>query len=195
MSAALAKLHIAKKELGLDDPTYRTILQRLTGQESAKGLSEVQIGVVLDELKAKGWTPKASPRAGPKGPSTRAADHPVAKKARALWISLWDLGEVRDPSEAALEAFARRQLGCERMQWSDQGLSYKLIEALKAWGGRAGWKYPANSSLSTIKSRLLSAQYRRLIQLSIDEPIHQCGSIDGEIGQLGILIRRARSAP
>ena len=125
---ALAKVAIARKELGLDEDTYRDILERLTGHRSAKDASDQQLGLVLDEFKAKGWTPR-NPVVRKK---PRLVSPPAVRKARALWIGLADLGAVRDRSEAALESFARRQLGVESMDWSDAARLYKLIEALKA---------------------------------------------------------------
>ncbi len=154
---ALAKVAIARKELGLDEETYRAILERLTGHRSAKDCTDAQLGRVLDELKAKGWTPR--PFAGQKSKSVRRADHPAAKKARALWISLHQLGAVRDGSEKALEAFARRQLQVEQLQWADAARVYKLIEALKAMAERAGWDQ--SGSLDEIKARLSDLVARR----------------------------------
>jgi phage gp16-like protein len=162
---ALAKLAIARKELGIEECDYRDILERLTGHRSARDCSDGQIGAVLDELKAKGWKPRASlssttskaggaeqPKVLSTTPRVRRSDHPAARKARALWISLHRLGVVRDSSEAALESFGRRQLGVERMQWADQARVYKLIEALKAMAERAGWDQ--SGSLDEIKARL-----------------------------------------
>ena len=81
-------------------------------------------------MKAIGFRPPL-PRAGKK-----AATHPMARKARALWISLHHLGVVQNPAEEALEAFARRQLKCERLSWANQRDAHKLIEALKAMAQR-----------------------------------------------------------
>lgn len=162
--AMIAKLQIAKKELGLDDDDYRAILLRLTGKRSSSDCDEGQLAAVLDELKAKGWTPTVP---GVSKARPAAADHPVAKKARALWISLHQLGVVRNASDAALEAFARRQLRVERLQWADQSLGYKLVEALKAMADREGWSQetagidPAFVVLE-LKRRLAIAQQRRL---------------------------------
>jgi phage gp16-like protein len=165
---ALAKLQIAKKEMALHDDDYRAILERLTGQRSAKGLTDAQIGVVLEELKAKGWKPKVVDGGRKGGASARRpADSPTAKKARAMWISLWQLGEVRDRSERALEAFARRQLGVERLVWADEGQMFKLIEALKAMAERAGWSQDLKlcrpeHHLKSLKARLVRAQWKKL---------------------------------
>lgn len=160
----LAKIHIARKELGLDDGTYRAILLRLTGETSSADCTDAQLERVLDEFKAKGWKPTVIAGSAVRAPAPadrrpRRADHPAAGKARALWISLHRLGVIRDPGEAALESFARRQLGVERLQWADQGLVYKLIEALKAMAERAGWSQdlagiPASRQVDVLKARL-----------------------------------------
>lgn len=133
--AQLAKIHMAKKELAIEDGAYRAMLTRLTGHESSAKASAAQLDAVIAELQVKGWKPK--PGTAQRG--VKRADHPSAKKARALWISLHELGAVRNGSEQALEAFAARQLGVTRLQWADQGLVYKLIEALKRMAERAGW--------------------------------------------------------
>lgn len=134
----VAKVHIARKELGLDEDTYRSVIAKAAqGKESAADCSEKELVAVLDHFKARGFAPK--PRAGTAGPRQRAADHPSARKARALWISLYHLGAVRNSSEQALEAFATRQLGCQHMQWMRQSDCFRLIEALKAMADRNGW--------------------------------------------------------
>lgn len=153
---AVVKVKIAAKDLRLDDDTYRAILLRLTGETSATRCTDAQLGVVLDELKAKGWKPKAGPKAARR---PRQAQHRLALKARALWISLHQLGEIRDPSEAALEAFARRQLGVDRLQWAVPSEGAALIEALKAMAERAGWNQdlsgvPAAQHVAVLKARL-----------------------------------------
>lgn len=158
--AAVVKVQIARKELGLDEVTYRALLERLTGRTSSADCTDAQLGRVLDELKAKGWKPRVIDGGRRAGPSPRtAAQNPVARKARAMWISLHQLGAVRDPSETALEAFGRRQLGVERLQWANQSHGYRLIEALKAMAERTGWSqdvtgYPAEAQMAVLKARL-----------------------------------------
>jgi phage gp16-like protein len=155
--AAIAKVKIAQKELGLDDDTYRDVLEAVTGKRSAADCTDAQLARVLEHFASKGFKAKSSTKG--------AADHPAAKKARALWISLHQLGAVRDPSERALEAFARRQLGCARLQWADQGLTYKLIEALKAMAERSGWSQADREDdepVVVLKRSLIRAQARKL---------------------------------
>ncbi len=155
--AAVVKVKIACRDLAIEDGDYRLMLERLTGRASASDCTDAQLGLVLDELKAKGWKPKAAARSRPA--KAKAATHPLARKARALWISLHQLGEVRDPSEAALEAFARRQLGVDRLRWAVASEGAALIEALKAMAERAGWSQdlsgvPAHRQIDVLKARL-----------------------------------------
>jgi phage gp16-like protein len=182
--AMTAKLHLAKKELGLGDEDYRAILCRVTGKSSSADMTDAQMDAALAEFERLGW--KAKPSAGraisgsdlkagrgasaarPADPDGRripsAADHPVARKATAMWISLYNLGAVRNPSNPALEAFAARQLGVAKLQWANQAHGYKLIEALKAMAERAGWDQtpPENatetSTLDLLMRRLVARQ-------------------------------------
>lgn len=141
--AMLAKINIARHQLAMAEDDYRQILFDETGKSSLRACSEGELDRMLARLKALGFQPL--PKAGGKS----AAQHPMAKKARAMWISLHQLGVVQNPSEKALEAFARRQLGCERLVWARQSDAYRLIEALKAMASRAGWP---QSCLATQKA-------------------------------------------
>lgn len=132
-----AKINIARAQIGIVEDDYRQGLFTATGQLSLKDCSEAQLEAMLGWMQSKGFKP--IPKKGGPGSSARA-QHPMARKARALWISLYQLGVVHNPSEPALEAFAARQLGCERMVWARQSDAYKLIEALKAMARRSGWR-------------------------------------------------------
>lgn len=152
----LAKVHIAKKSLGLSDDDYRQILVDVTSRMSAGDCTDRELDDLIKHFSSRGFSAKARPN----GP--RPADHPAAKKARALWISLGMLGAVRDPSERALESFARRQLGCVQMAWADQGKVYKLIEALKAIAERHGW---SQSTEGVAPGAVPTVLKRRLVEV------------------------------
>lgn len=162
--AMTAKIHVAKKQLQLDEDDYRQILIDETGRTSSADCTERELELVLKRLEALGFKPL--PKAGGKPAADRPAQHPVARKARAMWISLYHLGVVESPNEKALESFAKRQLGCERLVWADQRQGYRLIEALKAMAGRAGWEQvDANGNAWTVlrlKERLCEAIVARL---------------------------------
>lgn len=176
--ALLGKIHVAKKQLGLAQEDYAAIIARVTGGRatSAADLDEAQMDALLAEFERLGFRPVAGRGAGRSagrsagriaglGRAPAGADHPVAKKARAMWISLWNLGAVSSATESALEAFARRQLGVERLQWADQAKGYRLIEALKAMAERHGWSQaPARLSTDAPSTGLL---LQRLIRRQV----------------------------
>lgn len=139
----LAMVHIAPKQLDMDDDDYRAVLLRETGCMSAKDCTVQQLDKLMAEFRRLGFSSTAN-RPGRKVQPPRA-DHALARKARVMWISLAHLCAIETTPQAAiksdkaLEAFAKRQLGCERLQWADQTQGDKLIEALKAIAIRHGW--------------------------------------------------------
>jgi len=132
--AMIAKINVGRHQLAMAEDDYRQGLLEATGKLSLKECSDAQLELVIAWLRSKGFQPL------PKRGGKPAAQHPMARKARALWISLYHLGVVHNPAEEALEAFAKRQLGCERLVWAKQSEANKLIEALKAMAERAGWR-------------------------------------------------------
>lgn len=51
----LAKIHLAKKELDLDDEVYRDLLENATGLRSCSKMTMAQLETVLNTLKRKGF--------------------------------------------------------------------------------------------------------------------------------------------
>lgn len=151
----LGKVHIACKQLNMDEDDYRQIVFDRTGRTSLTDASEQQIAAVLDVMKAKGFRPL------PKKGKAPVAQHPMARKARALWMSLYHLNVVHNPAEQALEAFAARQLGCEKLVWARQSDAYRLIEALKDMARRAGWEVTGGTPIAAQES-LCAAILKRL---------------------------------
>jgi phage gp16-like protein len=167
--ALLAKVHIAKKQLGLADDDYRAIIFQHCGAMSAADATEAQLAAVVQHFGQRGFKATAKGAPGRRAP---AVDTPSARKARSLWISLHQLGAVRNSSEQALEAFAKRQLDCEFWRWSDQSLSYRLIEALKAMAKRHGWEVGdgRTATLQGSKSRLVKAILAKLVANGVADP-------------------------
>lgn len=54
----IAKIHIAKKALGLDDDTYRSILRNVGGVESANDLTPLGRANVIKHMVDHGWEDK-----------------------------------------------------------------------------------------------------------------------------------------
>lgn len=173
----IAKLHIAKAQLSMADDDYREVLFRHCGVWSARDASEAGMIAALKEFEGKGFSARPKMPHGKSGPGRgKLADHPTARKARAMWISLYQLGVVRNPQESSLEGFACRQLKCAAFQWGDQSQGYLLIEALKAMAERAGWSQrtdycagPGAAALA-LKRSLMRAILARLVAEGIAPP-------------------------
>lgn len=167
-NAMLGKVHVARKALALNEDDYRNILMQETGHDSAKHCTEQQLERVLGRFEGLGWKPL--PKATGKG----VAQNPMARKARALWISLYHLGWARSRDEKALEAFAKRQIGCERLVWAKQSDGYKLIEALKKRAEMEGWAQTDTSgnNLSSLKLNegLCNAILAKLVKVGEARP-------------------------
>ena len=132
MSRSIAAMHVAKKQLGLDDDTYRAALVQVTGKSSSAAMSEPERQKVLEHFRQAGF--KAASTGGRK-----RLDGKFAAKLQALWIAGWNLGLVRDRDDRALLAFVKRQTGIDHVRFLRHGAdAMKAIEALKGWLERAG---------------------------------------------------------
>ena len=158
----IAKIHIAKKDLALCEDSYRDLLERVTGKDSCSGMTVPQLKKVEQEFKNYGWKPKRKPkRAG----TRKLAAGPEQSKVRALWLSLYHLGEIYDPTEAALAKFAKRTVKVDDLSWLDHKKADSLIRALRGWCERVGWK-PQSDALKD----KLSLITRQCEILNIDDP-------------------------
>ena len=120
----LASIHIARKDMALEEESYRALLYRVTGQTSAKELTDAQMKAVLSEFERLGWKPERFQRFA-------AANRPDVRKVFAIWGSLRDHLECRG-SRAGLRAFVERQVGVSDPNFLNPAQAQKVIEALKA---------------------------------------------------------------
>ncbi len=140
---ALAKIHIAKKELGLDDDTYRAMLFGLTGKRSAKDLTPAESVRVLKHMSASGA--KVTPFIG-KPPARRTRkkgqkiQDPMLRKIWAMWLDMHNRGVVRERGEKALMAWIKEHQGIQRdaLAWLNQAEKGAVINCLREWQKRNG---------------------------------------------------------
>src|SRR3954451_22488760 len=83
-------IHVAKRELQLDDETYRAMLWSIARVKSSKDLDFTGRKKVLDHLKARGFKVRSKP-----APSRQLAQDAESKKIRALWLFLHQIGVVQ----------------------------------------------------------------------------------------------------
>ncbi|SNT07279.1 gp16 family protein [Pseudomonas segetis] len=121
--SSLAKIHIAKSQLGLDDETYRALLARVAGVRSAKELNPRQIGAVLAEFERLGFKPTAAKRSG------RAAPKPAVDRKALIGKIEAQLADADRPWAYA-DAMAKRMFKVERVEWCDSDQLRRLVAAL-----------------------------------------------------------------
>lgn len=140
MKSSIAAIHVAKKQLGLDDDTYRAKLALITGKRSVKDMTETEREKVLTVLRNEGFKPAPTAR---RANGRQQLTGKFAKKLQALWIAGWNLGIVRDRDDAALLSFVKRQTGIDHTRFLKNATdANRAIEALKGWLRReAGVSY------------------------------------------------------
>jgi len=122
--AMLAKIHIAKKELALQDGEYRALLSRVAGVASAKDLSEKAAIAVIAEFRRLGWQARESTRP--------RAERDDTRKIYALWGALHSGPLDRD----ALRAWVLRRFQVAAPEFLKPAQTREAIEQLKAWQKR-----------------------------------------------------------
>lgn len=124
---SVAAIHVAKKQLGLDDEVFRDVCERVTGTRSIRDMSEPLRIRLIEHFRQQGFKPAS------KG-TRKPLEGKFAPKLQALWIACWNLGITRSKSDQALVAFVKRQSGVDHTRfliYADD--ADKVIEGLKAW--------------------------------------------------------------
>ena len=111
----LAKVHIAKKELCLEDPVYRFILQDEFGVDSAKKLNNKELEALLRRFMSKGWQPM----------KTHGASRDGHAQAEALLERVGQIVLHSDMTPARVRGLTRKICGVEDAGWC------RDVEALK----------------------------------------------------------------
>ena len=118
----MAKIHIGKKDLGLDDGTYRDVLWRVTGKRSCKDMTIAQLQDVVKDMENSGFKPKAAPKHGKK-PSVVGKREPLMGKIHAM---LTDMGLHWNYAHGMADSMFK----IKRLQWLNDSQLYKLTQAL-----------------------------------------------------------------
>lgn len=113
----LAQIHIAKKELGMDDDTYRAMLWTCARVESSKDLDYAGRLKVLEHLKGRGWKNKQT--------KPRVTEHKQLQinKIEALIADM-------SLSWAYADGLAKRMYKRDKVQWCDAKELQGIIAAL-----------------------------------------------------------------
>lgn len=114
----LAKIHIAIKELGLEDAAYRRLLRQRYQRQSALDLTPQQVADLLEVFRRKGWRPASFGQRG---------------LIHALWRRLAAAGAIAHGEEEALAAFIEHTTGKHELARLTVAEASRVIERLKKW--------------------------------------------------------------
>ena len=141
----VAKIHIARSQLRMDDDSYRANLAHYSnGKTSCTDMTVPELHAVLAAFEKLGFKPKKAPAKKQPGKkySPKTADGPRDERSviRAIWIFMHRAGFIRDGSETALNTWVARQtadtngsLGISDVEWLHGNDATKVLEALKKW--------------------------------------------------------------
>lgn len=175
-TAQIRAIKAVQARLGLDDDTYRDLLARETGKRSSKALTMGEAVRFIDHLKGRLSASQSGHDTHSKGGSgAMRLSGAYAGVCRALWISAWNLGLIRERTDRALVAFVTRQTGIDHLNWvQDPRDGARVIEAIKAWIAREAnvlWPTEADARKARVplsrlrKIAVIEAQGRRLTEL------------------------------
>lgn len=143
MTALLKTIHVACRQLGLDEDTRRDLQLVATGKASLRDMTPAEQQRVLDALKERGFkaAPASKGKKGWRNPATRRD----VRMCHVLWGKLVRAGAVQVPGATGLNAFIRARF---EKSWGsvpidiDAMRDWKqiatVIEALKGMCKRAG---------------------------------------------------------
>lgn len=122
----LAKIHVAKKNLGLDELTYRAMLQEVAGVSSSADLDAKGRKNVIAHLVARGFQPTRGKTAHPGTPHnlTGSGKSRLLRRVEAL------LSEMQKPWAYA-EAISKRMHSIEKIAWCSSKQLMAIITALE----------------------------------------------------------------
>lgn len=129
----LARIHVGKKFLRLDEETYRALLERVSGKRSAADLDGPGRGAVLREMIRLGFKVDSAGDRARKfaGRPGEVKARPMLRKVEAL------LADAKRPWSYA-HAMSKSMFSVTRVQWLRDDQLHKLIAALQTDARRHG---------------------------------------------------------
>ena len=154
-----AVLHVAKGKLGLDEETYRDVLEAYGGVRSSTGLDYEGFLAVMRHFEACGFKSREQ-GAGSREKGTRpgmASDGQI-RKIKAMWLTLAGTYYAQGKEWKALRGFLKKRFRVDHENFLTPGKAGQVIEAIKAIGTR---KHPPAPRLPSSAVALLRRMDRR----------------------------------
>ncbi|ACL05262.1 protein of unknown function DUF1018 [Desulfatibacillum aliphaticivorans] len=126
-SRALAVIHMAKKDLALDDAAYVEMLQNLTKKDSCAKMTDAELRKVLKHLESCGFKPKRKKQSYPGRPKNMDGKDSRSRQLRKVEAYLTIM---KEPWSYA-DTIAKRQAGVDRVGWVPPEKLGGIITALR----------------------------------------------------------------
>jgi hypothetical protein len=143
----LAKIHIAQKQLGIEDSTYRDILYRKFRVTSSKSLSDSQALVLIGHFRRLGWQPRPSKQSAVSSRQKKYEDQKgdlysaspaIKRKIEAMWHD-YHHDHCRCSDETGhLRRWLFKSVRISDVAFLDKRAAYDAVEALKNMTRRRG---------------------------------------------------------
>lgn len=145
--AQLAKIHIAKKAVALDDDCYRDMLERVAGVRSARELQPEHLVELQREFRRLGWDGYLLRRSElpplPYGDVDNRPDAPTGAQLRMLEAGFKNiLGYADVAPDKAYRRFLKNRCGVEHPRFLDNAKYEAALSAVKRLQAERGVKDP-----------------------------------------------------
>lgn len=126
-TALIRQVHVARRQLGLDEADYRATLRAATGKDSSALMTEKELAEAVDAFERLGFR-----RTFKGAPDGRKSPRAGVRLIFGLWTELGRKGLIEHADRKALFAFVKRMTDVDHPDWLDNAQANKVIEALKA---------------------------------------------------------------
>ncbi len=125
----LAAIHIAKKQLGLDEDAYRDLMATVCGGIRSSGDLDA-----AGRQRFRAHLEKCLQESGvrPAKPARKRLPRDEAK-VWSLWMQLADAGQVQERTMKAINVWVKAQIGVDALSFLNDQQMQLAIERLKMW--------------------------------------------------------------
>ncbi|MBU2673548.1 MULTISPECIES: gp16 family protein [Hafnia] len=132
-------IHIARRQMHLDDETYRLMLSSVvSGKTSCRDMSLGELEKVLAAFKERGFKASSNKKKTAVKPRSN-----IVGKIVAIWHTMHQQGFIEHDTPAALDSYVQRTTrnlnggeGIARVSWLRDQEAVKVLESLKRWHQR-----------------------------------------------------------
>jgi hypothetical protein len=184
-------MQAARRKAGISDEDWSARLEREAGVTSTRLVPRLIAARILDDLSGA-----SKPLQTPVAKGAMNLTGPYAGKLRALWLTGYNLGVVRDRTDRALVTFVERQTGLEHTRFLRSAAdARKAVEGLKQWISReAEFEWPSTDDVDAIQSAIIERQHAILKGTSLETHFMTSVLHNDQMIVLGQRVRRLRGS-